>query len=118
MSLSNYGENLLLAAIPNSPYVKLHTGDPGEEGTANPCTETARKQVTLAAASGGVRKSNTAPEWTNLAAKENATHWSMWDSAGPAGGNCIGSGALNETEALDAGGSLLIKSGDLEFSLD
>lgn len=116
MSVSNYGENLLLTALPNSPYVKLHKGDPGEEGLLNAATETTRKQVTLAAASGGARKSNTAPEWTGLAAKETVTHWSLWDAA--SGGNCLWTGAFSEEEPLDLGGSFLIKSGELEVTLD
>lgn len=116
MSVSNYGENLLLAALPASPYIKLHLGDPGEEGTANPAAETVRKQVTLAAASGGARKSSTAAEWTGLAAKETVTHWSLWDAS--SGGNCLWSGSFSESEALDAGGSLVIKAGEFEVTLD
>jgi hypothetical protein len=116
MSVSNYGENLLLGALPEKPYIKLHKGDPGEEGTANAAAETTRKQVTLAAASGGTRKSSTAAEWTGLAAKEIATHWSLWDAATL--GNCLWTGAFSEEEPLDAGGSLTIKSGDFEVSLD
>ena len=35
------------------PYVKLHVGDPGAAGTANPATETTRKSVSFSAASAG-----------------------------------------------------------------
>jgi len=116
MSVSNYGEALLLAAVPNSPYVKLHKGDPGEDGLLNAATETVRKQATLAAASGGARKSSTAAEWTGLAAKETVTHWSLWDAA--SGGNCLWTGSFSEEEPLDLGGAFTLKSGDLEISLD
>jgi hypothetical protein len=56
VSISNYAENAILDALFNNTslavaarYVKLHTGDPGEAGTANAAGETTRKSVTGAA---------------------------------------------------------------------
>ena len=57
MSISNYGELAFLNTLRNTsfavanPYVKLHLGDPGEDGTANPAAETTRKAITFSAAS-------------------------------------------------------------------
>ena len=40
-------------AMPTGHVVKLHIGDPGEDGTANPAAETTTKSVAFGAASGG-----------------------------------------------------------------
>ena len=59
MTISNYGELAFLDTLRNvsfavaSPYIKLHLGDPGEAGTANPAAETTRKAVSFSAASSG-----------------------------------------------------------------
>jgi hypothetical protein len=61
MSISNYAENKILEhttgeaawTMPTNVYVKLHTGDPGEDATSNAATETTRKEASFAAASSG-----------------------------------------------------------------
>jgi len=59
MSISNYGENALLDTLGGTSfsvantYLKLHTGDPGEDGTANAATEATRQAVTFGYAKGG-----------------------------------------------------------------
>lgn len=116
MSVSNYGENLLLAALPEKPWVKLHTGDPGEEGTANPAGETTRKQVTLAAASGGTRKSSTAAEWTNVSTGETYSYISLWDAS--TAGNCLWTMSLAEAKAVSKSESFTLKAEELSVSLD
>lgn len=69
-------------------YVKLHTGQPGSDGTLNAATNDAtRKQVAFAAASGGaIAKDGTEVKWTSGAdASETVTHCSVWSHATNAG---------------------------------
>lgn len=122
MSISNYAENKLLDTLRNqsfavtTAYVKLHTGDPGEDATNNAATETSRKAVTWSAASGGSLASSGTLEWTNVAATETYSHWSLWDSAGPTGGNPLWKGALSSSAAVTAGDTFQITS--LTLTLD
>jgi hypothetical protein len=65
-------------------YVKLHIGDPGSAGTANPCTLTTRVAVTWAASSGGSKSANgTLPSWTisGISTYEDVSHISIWDAS-------------------------------------
>lgn len=83
---------------PAAPYVQLHKGDPGENGTTNASANTSRQQVAFAAASGSAPASavsSAQAQWTNWpsgANGENISHFSTWD-AGTAG-NCTGTGAI------------------------
>lgn len=120
MSISNYAENALLDTLRNqsfavtTTYVKLHTADPGEAGTSNAATETTRKSVSWSAASSGSLASSATIEWTNVAATETYTHWSLWDNAST--GNCLWSGALSSSAAVTAGDTFQITS--LTLTLD
>lgn len=116
MSVSNYGENQMLEKIPGTVYVKLHTGDPGEEGTANAAVEATRKAITLGAAASGVRKNTTAAEYTNVAGTETYSYVSYWDAV--SGGNCWGSGPLAEAKSVTAGESIVFPVGELSYALD
>lgn len=121
MSLSNYSENNLLKVLKNEAptkaekvYAKLHTGDPGEEGTSNAATETTRKEVTFGAiASGSVPASNE-PTWTAVSTEETYKYISLWDAS--SAGNCLGSGALTAEKAVKAGDTFKLTS--LTFTLD
>lgn len=115
MSLSNYLENAIGNALrggnngtsytaPAAVYAKLHTGDPGEDGTANAATETTRKEVQFGAASGGVISLSNAPSWTSYPAAESITHLSIWDHL--SAGNCLGSGATAATHTMQIGDTL------------
>lgn len=91
-----------------TPYLQLHTGDPGAAGTANVSSETTRMQPTYAAPSGG---SVTAPAvaWTGWdVGDETITHVSMWDAA--AAGNFKISAALADPKAMENGDTLNITS--------
>lgn len=112
MSMSDYLEDAIANALrgggngtsftaPAAIYAKLHTGDPGEAGTANAATETTRKAVTFGAASGGVISLSNTPSWTNVSTSETYSHVSLWDNS--TGGNCLGSGALSSSVAVTAG---------------
>jgi hypothetical protein len=123
MSVANSMENKVLDAIFNNvslaiaqPYVKLHTGDPGEDGTANAATETTRKALSTGAASGGTVTSDADLAWTNVAATETYTHVSIWDAS--VAGNCIWTGALAVSKAVVATDNFTIPSGSLTVSLD
>lgn len=64
-----------------TPWLKLHTGDPGAAGTSNASAETDRKQLTFAAPSGG---SSAATEvlWEGWdAGSETITHASIWSAS-------------------------------------
>jgi hypothetical protein len=120
MSISNYAENKLLDAVGGTSfsvttaYLQLHTGDPGEDGTANAAGETTRKAVSVGSASGGSMASSATVEWTNVSTTETVSHWSLWDAA--SAGNCLWSGALGASASLTAGDTFQITS--LTLTLD
>jgi len=122
MSISNYAELKILEhttgktawTIPTNVYVALHTGDPGEAGTSNAATETTRKVAAWASASSGSIATSATLEWTNVAATETYSHWSMWDAS--TSGNCLWTGALSSSAAVTAGDTFQITS--LTLSLD
>lgn len=122
MSISNYAENKLLDTLRNvsfavtTAYVKLHIADAGEDGTTGAAAETTRKAVTWSAASGGSMASSGTLTWTNVSTTETYTHWSMWDTVGPTGGNCLWTGALSSSAAVTAGDTFEITS--LTLTLD
>jgi hypothetical protein len=79
--------------------MKLHVAEPGTAGTTSPAVETTRKAVSFGnagAGSAGFRQvaNDVAVTWTGIAGSEDATHFSLWDSVGPAGGNYLGSGTI------------------------
>jgi len=120
MSISNYAELALLDTLRNTSfavaatYVKLHTGDAGEAGTTNAASETTRKAISFSAASSGSMASSATVEWTNVAATETYSHWSLWDAS--TAGNCLWTGALSSSAAVTAGDTFQITS--LTLSLD
>ena len=120
MSISNYAENKLLDALRaqsfsvSNTYIKLHTGDPGEAGTNNAATETTRQAVTFNAAASGSMGASATVEWTNVAATETYSHWSMWDNS--TAGNCLWYGALSSSASVTAGDTFQITA--LTLSLD
>ena len=96
------------------PYVKLHVGDPGAAGTANPATETTRKSVSFSAASAGGLTSDADVSWTNIAGSQDATHFTCWDNI--SAGNFLFSGAI-VAGAYTAGDTYTISAGNLTVSL-
>ena len=120
MSISNYAELAFLNTMRNVsfvvavPYLKLHLGDPGENGVANAAVEATRKAVSFSDASGGSMVSSGVVEWTNVSATETYTHWSLWDDS--VGGNCLWSGVLASAAAVTGGDTFRVTS--LVLSLD
>jgi len=120
MSISNYAEDKLLDTLRGTSfsvanaYLQLHTGDPGEAGTANAASETDRQSVSFSAASGGSMVSSAIVEWTDVAATETYSYWSVWDAS--SSGNCLWSGALAASASVVAGDTFQVTS--LTLSLD
>ena len=119
--LSAYLANKFLDAVGNGTaysaanvYIKLHTGDPGANGTANAATETTRKEVTFASASAGAIASDAAVTWTNIAGSEDATYFTAWDNL--SAGNFLFSGSITGN-AYIAGDTYTIPSGSLTASM-
>lgn len=78
--------NSWLDSLLASAFVKLHIGDPGAAGTANPAAgDTTRKAATMGAASGGVKAmTGTAGPWTHGSAAgagtETLSDITVWDA--------------------------------------
>jgi hypothetical protein len=124
VSVANYLETVLLDLVFNASayagqatvYVKLHTGDPGEAGTANAAANTTRQAVTFAAASAGSIASDSAATWTNVPNSETYSYISLWDNV--SAGNCLWTGALSSPAVMTAGDTFTIGSGSLTVALD
>ena len=119
--LSAYLCNSFLDALGNNTsyavttvFIKLHVGDPGANGTANPATETTRKSVSFAAASAGAIASDADISYTNIAGSQDATHFTAHDSV--SAGNFLFSGTITGN-AYTAGDTYTISSGNLSASL-
>ena len=127
MSISNFVETKVMDALFNDAdpvliklsarYIKLHIGDPGEDGTANAATETTRKSITSAASSDGVFTSTNDLVWTNILGTETLSYVSLWDTVGPAGGNCLWTGPITVPKAIIAGDTFTIASTSLTVTL-
>lgn len=121
VGISTYLANKWFDAMGNAtafsvamPYIQLHVGDPGANGTANTATETTRKSVSFAAAASGALASDADITWTNIAGSQDATHFSLWDAS--TSGNFLGSGTIT-ANAYTAGDTYTIPSGQLTLSL-
>jgi hypothetical protein len=77
-----------------SLFMKVHVGDPGAAGTANPSATTTRNAVTWAAASGGSMALSSIGTYA-MTTTETASHVSFWDAAT--------SGTFLESAALSSG---------------
>lgn len=134
MSLSNYGENLLINYLlntsavtrPTAWYVQLHMTDPTDTGTAGTQpTITAgdydRKTLGATGMTTATTGSNTNPaavSWTAnaAAATYTFTHISIWDAV--TAGNCLFTGALAVPELVAANGVLTFPIGKIMAILE
>lgn len=119
--ISNYLANKWLDALGNNVafsvtacYVKLHVGDPGAAGTANPATEITRKSVSFGAAANGAIASDAEVTWTNISGSEDATHFTAWDAI--TDGTFLFSGTITGNP-YTAGDTYTISAGSLTASL-
>ena len=125
--LSNYTENAFANALrgggngsnftaPAAVYVKLHTGAPGEDGTANASAETDRVAITFGASSNGTITSSNSPEWASWdAGSETISHISLWDAS--SAGNCLAVGALTSSKAVANGDTFRLPSGQVTLTI-
>jgi hypothetical protein len=99
-----------------TPFVKLHTADPGASGaTAAAAGSTTRVAITWAAASGGaIAMNGTAPSWTNGGTSETLTHISFWDAS--SAGNFLGSAALSSSQAWASGNTFTLTAQGWSFT--
>ena len=86
---------------PTQVYIKLHTGAPGEAGTANAAGETTRVAANWSASSGGTASLSANVSWTNVSTTETISHVSLWDNL--TAGNHLANAAVSPTVALTAG---------------
>lgn len=99
---------------PSGLYVKLHLGDPGAAGTANPSAVTTRSQATFAAASGGAMGlTGTLPSFT-MTTGETVTHISVWDAS--TSGNFLWSIALSASKIVVATDVLTLNTLGVAFA--
>lgn len=107
--------NAAAFTAPSAVYVQLHTGDPGTACTSGVASNSTRKQITFASASGGSVASNSAPSWTNVPASETYAYISLWDALTT--GNPLWSGPLTSSQAVTAGDTYTLTSGQVTVSL-
>ncbi len=123
MSISDYLETRILDAVFNNTslaiaatYIKLHIGDPGEAGTANPAANTTRQAASWGAATGGNIFTDTTITFASVPATETYTHLSVWDA--PSGGNHLWYGPLNAPYPVNVGDTFVLSNGTVVASLD
>jgi hypothetical protein len=112
-AFSNYAENKVLDhalgttswTMPAQLYVKLHTGDPGEDCTANASSNTTRVAADWNAASAGTAALSNAVTWASWAnGTQTISHISLWDHLST--GNPILYGALSTPKQVANGDDL------------
>lgn len=93
-------KNLMLDALTINA-IRLHSGDPGADGTAN-ALGSGLSTASFAAATSGSRSLSAAVDVTGLPANQSVTHFSVWTSSGSVfrGSGTISSG---DTSANAAG---------------
>lgn len=73
--------NTAAAAIA-TPFIQLHTADPGAAGTTSISVgSTTRNAISWNAASAGSMTLNTLSQWTNGGTTETITHVSIWTAS-------------------------------------
>jgi hypothetical protein len=98
-------------------WVKLHTGDPGGDGSANASAETDRKQATFGSGAASGTISNTAAiEWTAWDVGAETISWvSLWTAS--TAGTFLGNDQLSANAVMANGDTFRIPIGDLDLSI-
>lgn len=109
--LAAFANTALDAALAVYSWIKLHVGDPGAAGTANPATETTRKQATWRSAASGATSQSNALTWTNVAGTEDYTHFSVMTAS--TGGTPGLTGTIT-ANPVNAGDTFTIAVDDLD----
>lgn len=110
-SILNVYRSTAFSAV--SPFVKLHTGDPGASGTANASAVTTRNALTLNAPSGGTATLSSLASYS-MTTSETITHVSIWDAS--SSGNFLESWALTASVPVINGSTLTFSTFTLSFS--
>ncbi len=63
------------------PWIKMHVGAPGANGTANSAVETTRKQATWGTTTAGAFSNTNTFDWTAVASSEDYTHFTAWTAS-------------------------------------
>lgn len=111
---TNYLEDAVLNHLRGSTYtapsglfIKVHTGNPGEDATGNASAYTTRNAITFAASSGGtITQSGTVTISTWASGSETLSHFSIWDAA--SAGNPLCYGAFTVSKAVVNGNDVAI----------
>lgn len=116
MPVSAAAANVMLDALYAAGYrwIKLHTGDPGPNGTANAAAETTRKQITSAAASGGALTSTADMDWTAVAGTETWRYITVWSAS--TGGTFGASGTI-VPKSVTAGDNPTVPAGSAQITM-
>lgn len=88
--------------------IKLHTGDPGANGTASPSAVTTRRAATMNVASGGQITLNAMSGNYAMTTGETISHFSVWDD--PTAGNFLFSGAWTVPRVVVNGDTIVIQT--------
>jgi len=112
---SSTAANAMLSTLLGTyTWVKLHVGDPGGAGTANPAADTTREQATWSTPAGGTSHNTGVMNWPAEAAAEDPTHFSAWDAS--TAGNFGFSGTVTSA-ALSIGDILTVAASGLVVSI-
>ena len=123
MTISNYLELKILDKVlrnvdftVTTPYVSLHTADPGETGASEATGGSyARQSAAFDAASAGATANSAIIDFTLMPAA-TITHVGIWDAS--TSGNFLWGGALAASKTTNSGDTFRIAAGDLDVSLD
>lgn len=96
-----------------SPFVKLHTGDPGAAGASNASLNTTRNAATFAAPSSGSMAISSIGTWS-MTSSETITHISIWDAS--TAGNFLESWALTGSVPVVNGSTFSLTTLTLAFT--
>jgi hypothetical protein len=131
-TFSDYTENKWLNHIlegsaftsPAVVAIAFHTGDPGDTGANNECTNAnnyARKSCKASFATAAATRiiSNDADIVMNQASGSWGTvsYWSLWDSATYGAGNCLCTGSFSTGKAIAANQTPKILTGEIDISI-
>jgi hypothetical protein len=104
-----------LFAANTTPWVKLHTGDPGASGATAAAGETTRVQSTFGAAAASGSIANTADiQWTNVSTAETYSWISFWSAS--TAGTFYGNAQLTTARTVAVGDTFTIATGSLTFT--
>lgn len=112
-------QNTMLDALPNTQYLALFVGEPGNGGTECTGTGYARIAVTMAAASSALRTNSSGPHVFTVGSGgwQSGVNWGALYSAS-SGGSLISKDQLDATRDMSVeGATMTFGVGDVDQSL-